>query len=161
MANIAVHKDAPKPKPASEAGQVRHWDPFRTMRDLMGWDPFAEVAPRWFGEELGFNAAFEVLETQNAFVFKADLPGIKAEDLDVKLTQNRLTVSGKREAEKTQKGDTFYTYERSYGSFARSFTLPDGVEADKIDADLKDGVLTITLPKKPEVQPKQINVKAK
>lgn len=157
MANIAVHKE-PQTKPTRPE---REWDPFRTMRDIMRWDPFSELAPRWFGEEIAFNAAFEVKETKDAFVFKADLPGIKAEDLDVKLTQNRLTVSGKREAEKTEKGDTFYTYERSYGSFTRSFTLPEGVAAEKIDADLKDGVLTVTLPKKPEAQPKQIAVKAK
>lgn len=157
MANIAVHKE-PQTKPTRPE---REWDPFRTMRDILRWDPFSELAPRWFGDEVAFNAAFEVKETKDAFVFKADLPGIKAEDLDVKLTQNRLTVSGKREAEKTEKGDTFYTYERSYGSFTRSFTLPEGVAAEKIDADLKDGVLTVTLPKKPEAQPKQIAVKAK
>ncbi len=158
MASIAVHKEAPMQKPVR---REREWDPFRTMRDVLRWDPFSESSPRWFGEELGFAAAFEVKETAEAFIFKADLPGIKAEDLDVKLTQNRLTISGKREAEKTEKGETFYTFERSYGSFARSFTLPEGTLGEKIDADLKDGVLTVTLPKKPEAQPKQINVKAK
>lgn len=159
MANIAVHKETPAA--SKPVRREREWDPFRTMRDVLRWDPFSEVTPRWFGEDLGFSAAFEVKETKEGFVFKADLPGIKAEDLDVKLTQNRLTISGKREAEKTEKGDTFYTYERSYGSFTRAFTLPEGIEAEKIDADLKDGVLTVTLPKRPEAQPKQINVKAK
>lgn len=86
---------------------------------------------RWFGEEPGFSAAFEVKETKEAFIFKADLPGIKAEDLDVVLTQNRLTIRGKREAEKSEKGETFYTFERSYGSFARSFTLPEGVDSKR------------------------------
>ncbi len=157
MANIAVHKEPQ----AKSTRPEREWDPFRTMRDVLRWDPFGEIAPRWFGEDLGFNAAFEVKESKDAFVFKADLPGIKAEDLDVKLTQNRLTVSGKREAEKTEKGDTFYTFERSYGSFVRSFTLPEGVDAEKVEADLKEGVLTLKVPKKPEAQPKQINVKSK
>ncbi|MBK8996018.1 MAG: Hsp20/alpha crystallin family protein [Myxococcales bacterium] len=157
MANIAVHKE-PQTKPTRPE---REWDPFRTMRDVLRWDPFGEIAPRWFGEDLGFNAAFEVKESKDAFVFKADLPGIKAEDLDVKLTQNRLTISGKREAEKTEKGDTFYTFERSYGSFVRSFTLPEGVDGEKIEADLKDGVLNVKLPKKPEAQPKQVSVKSK
>lgn len=157
MANIAVHKE-PQTKPTRPE---REWDPFRTMRDVLRWDPFGEIAPRWFGEDLGFNAAFEVKESKEAFVFKADLPGIKAEDLDVKLTQNRLTVTGKREAEKSEKGDTFYTFERSYGSFVRSFTLPEGVDGEKVEADLKDGVLTVKVPKKPEAQPKQINVKSK
>lgn len=158
MANVSIHKESPKPVAAPPA---REWDPFRTMRELLRWEPFGEMAPRWLGEEVGFNAAFEVKETKEAFVFKADLPGIKSEDLDVKLTQNRLTVTGKREAERSEKGDTFYMFERSYGSFTRSFTLPEGVDAEKVDADLKDGVLTVTVPKKPEVQPKQINVKSK
>ncbi|MBE7480782.1 MAG: Hsp20/alpha crystallin family protein [Polyangiaceae bacterium] len=157
MANIAVHKEPQ----AKSTRPEREWDPFRTMRDVLRWDPFGEIAPRWFGEDLGFNAAFEVKESKDAFVFKADLPGIRAEDLDVKLTQNRLTVSGKREAEKSEKGDTFYTFERSYGSFVRSFTLPEGVDGEKVEADLKDGVLTLKVPKKPEAQPKQINVKSK
>lgn len=157
MGTIAVHKEAPTKPVRAE----KQWDPFRAMRDVLRWDPFAEIAPRWFGEEVGFSAAFEIKETEDAFVFKADLPGIKAEDLDVKLTQNRLTVSGKREAEKSEKGETFYTYERSYGSFSRSFTLPEGIENEKIGADLKDGVLTLTLPKKAGAVPKQIDVKAK
>jgi HSP20 family protein len=157
MSNVTVHKEAAAKPTRPERG----WDPFRTMRDVLRWDPFGEAAPRWFGDEIGFPAAFEVKETKDSFVFKADLPGIRADDLDVKLTQNRLTVSGKREAEKTEKGDTFYTFERSFGSFSRAFTLPDGVETAKIDADLQDGVLTMILPKKPESQPRQINVKAK
>jgi HSP20 family protein len=140
---------------------TREWDPFRAMRDLLSWEPFAEMFPRWPAEQGQLDVHFDVKETKEAFIFKADLPGMKSEDLDVKLTQNRLTITGKREAEKTEKGETFYMYERSFGSFTRAFTLPEGVDANMIDADLKDGVLTLTLPKKPEVQPKQINVKSK
>jgi HSP20 family protein len=158
MAHIAVQKEIGSKLPSVT---LRDWDPFRSMRDLLRWDPFAEIAPRLASEELGFNATFDVKETPTAFVFKADLPGIKREDLAVELTQNRLTVRGKREAEKTEKNDTYYTYERSSGSFTRTFTLPEGVDAEKADADLKDGVLTLTLPKKPEVLPKQINIKVK
>ena len=74
---------------------------------------------------------------------------------------NRLypLLSGKREAEKTDKSDTYYTYERSYGSFTRSFTVPEGVNGDAIHADLKDGVLKINLPKKPEAKPRQVQIK--
>ena len=158
MANIQVQKEVARPAPPTIA---RGWDPFRTMRELLRWDPFSEFAPTLATEEMGFEPAFEVKETPNAYVFRADLPGMKSEDLDVKLAQNRLTVSGKREAEKREKTDTYYTYERSYGHFMRSFTLPEGVESDKVDADLKDGVLTLTLPKKPEVQPRQVQVKSK
>lgn len=98
-------------------------------------------------------------ETKEGFEFKADLPGIDSKDLDVKLTDNCLTVSGKREAEKTDKEDTYYTYERSYGSFTRSFTLPEGIDAEKINADLKDGVLKIKLLKKPESKARQVQIK--
>jgi HSP20 family protein len=140
------------------AAAPREWDPFRVMRELMRWDPFAEMTP--FAGEAAFAPAFDVKETKDAFVFKADLPGIQEKDLEVKLNQNRLSISGKREQEKTEKSDTFYTYERSYGSFARAFTLPEGVDGDNIKAELKEGVLTLTLPKRPELQPKKIAVKA-
>jgi len=132
------------------------------MRDLMRWEPFADLAPSFRGlESAAFSPDFEVKETKDAFVFRADLPGVKDADLDVKLTQNRLSISGKRESEKTEKGDTYYTTERSYGSFTRSFTLPDGVDADQIKAELKEGVLTLSLPKKPESQAKKIAVTSK
>lgn len=75
------------------------------------------------------------------------------------VTGNRLTVSGKREAEKEDKGERYYSYERSYGSFTRSFTLPEGADTDKLRASLEKGVLAITVPKKPEVQAKKIAVK--
>jgi HSP20 family protein len=159
MATLSIQKE-PQGKPVAPAAR-EWWDPFRTMRELLRWDPFGEAAPRWIAEEAAFNAAFDVKETKDAFTFKADLPGMKPEDIDVKINQNRLTVSGKREAEKTDKGDTYYTYERSYGAFTRTFTLPEGVDADKIEANLENGVLTMKLPKKPESQPKQIDVKAK
>ena len=137
------------------------WDPWRTMRALMTFDPFREMTAFPTVEERGiaFNAAFDVKETKDAFLFKADLPGIKDKDLEVTMTGNRLNVSGKREEEKEEKSDRYYTYERSYGSFSRSFTLPDGADADKLRASLDQGVLTITVPKKLEVQPKKIAVK--
>jgi HSP20 family protein len=159
MATLSIQKEPHAKAPAPAAREW--WDPFRTMRELLRWDPFGEIAPRWVAEEAPLNVAFDVKETKDAFLFRADLPGIKPEDVDVKINLNRLTVSGKREAEKTDKGDTYYTYERSYGSFRRSFTLPEGVDSDKIEAELKDGVLSMKLPKKPESQPKQINVKSK
>lgn len=158
MANITVHKT-----PASTLSTLsgRTWDPFRQMRELLAWDPFqqmSEILP--VAESLkSFTPDFEVKSTDDAFIFKADLPGIKEQDLDVSITGNRLTVSGKREAEKEDKGDTFYTYERSYGSFSRSFTLPDDVQADQCHAELKEGVLTLHLPKSPELQAKKIAVK--
>jgi HSP20 family protein len=151
MANITVEKEgAARPQIARQ----ETWDPFRAMRDLMRLEPFTLGSL-----DRDFAPAFEVKETKDAYEFKADVPGVSAKDLDVKMTNNRLTVSGKREAEKTDKGDTYYTYERSYGSFARSFTIPEGVNADAIRADLNDGVLKISVPKKPEAKPREVQIK--
>ena len=157
MSNIAIRK--------TDVGQIMpaagtEWDPFRLMREMMRWDPFREMAPI-FAEERGgaLAPAFEVKETKDAFVFKADLPGVKEKDLDVQLTGNRLTLTGKREEEQEEKTDTYFVYERSYGSFTRSFTLPEGVDAEHIRAEMKDGVLNLVLPKRPESMPKKIEVK--
>jgi HSP20 family protein len=153
--NVTANGGKPAVAPA------REWEPFRMMRDLLRWDPFAEMRPAYFSEEAAtFAPAFEVKETNDAFVFKADVPGIQEKDLGVKIAQNRLTITGKREQEKSEKGDAYYTYERSYGSFTRAFTLPEGTAQENIKAELKEGVLTLTVPKKPELQPKKIDVKA-
>jgi len=136
------------------------WEPLRLMRELLGWDPFAEMVPSGMGgEPVLFTPRFEVKETKDHYVFKADLPGIDEKDLEISLTGNRLTVSGKREAEERQENERYYAYERSYGTFSRSFTLPDGADADHAEADLKSGVLTIAVPKKPEHQPRKISLK--
>jgi HSP20 family protein len=125
----------------------------------MGWDPFAEIAPT-LPEGRMFTPRFEVKETKDAYVFKADLPGIAEKDLDVSLTGNRITVHGRREAEERKETETFYAYERKYGEFTRSFTLPEGADVAHIDGELRDGVLTMTVPKKAELQPKKISLKA-
>jgi HSP20 family protein len=134
-------------------------DPFRMMRELLRWDPFAELAPLAAGGRAAFVPTFEVKETKEGYAFRADLPGVRAEDLDIALTGNRLTVSGKREEEQRDEGERYYAYERSYGTFSRSFTLPEGVDAEHVQCDLKHGVLTLVLPKKPELQPKRIAIK--
>lgn len=136
-------------------------DPFEVMRDFIRWDPFRELSRGVVGggEAAGFIPSFEVKETKDSYVFKADLPGVKQEDLDISLTGNRLTLSGQRQEEKKDESDTHYVYERSFGSFSRSFTLPEGIDVDHVQAELKDGVLNVVVPKKPEVQPKRILVK--
>jgi HSP20 family protein len=134
-------------------------DPFRW---LLRWDPFREMTPSWFGQppvEATFSPAFEVKENKDGFLFKADLPGMKEQDVEVKLAGDRLTVSGKREAERENKDDTYYAYERSFGSFLRTFTLPEGFDAEHVAAELKDGVLTIVVPKQPTAQAKTIAIK--
>ncbi|MGH7270668.1 MAG: Hsp20/alpha crystallin family protein [Polyangiaceae bacterium] len=161
MANISVHKDETRNAPLAR-GWERAWEPrgesFRLLRDLMSWDPFREMIPVGGPFVAGFVPSFEVKETRSGYVFKADMPGVKDADLDVTITGNRLTVSGKREAEAQEDVDTYYTYERTYGDFTRSFTLPDGIEASSLNADLKDGVLTLEVKKTPEMQPKKIPV---
>jgi len=139
----------------------REWDPFQRMQELMGWDPF-EVMNQWLtgGREAvpTFVPAFEVRETKDSFIFKADLPGVDEKDIDITITGDRIVVSGKREFEKREESDRFYAYERSFGSFSRAFTLPEGVDSEHVQADLKNGVLTLVLTKQPEVQPKRIKV---
>jgi len=156
MANLIRRTEQPQ---GVVTGQ---WEPLRLMRDLMNWDPFGEMFPTTASRLEGpiFAPRFEVKETKDAYVFKADLPGIEEKDLEITLTGNRITVSGKREAERYEESDTYYTCERSYGSFSRSFTLPEGADFEHCEADLKHGVLTLAVHKKPEHQPKKISVKA-
>jgi HSP20 family protein len=138
-------------------------NPFRWMREMMRWDPFQSVTlPSLFGPayERTFTPAFEVKETKERFQFKADLPGMKESDVDVKITGNRLAITGKRESEHEDKNDTYYTYERSFGSFQRTFMLPDGLDTDHVHAELKDGVLTVALLKKVGAQTKTIAIKS-
>lgn len=125
------------------------------------WDPFQRMAPFWPEEPPArFAPDFEVKETPKGFLFKADVPGIKEKDLAITMTGNRLTITGKREAEMEEGTDTYYACERSYGSFTRSFTLPEGSGGgDRIHAELNQGVLTLLLPKKPELQPRRIELK--
>jgi HSP20 family protein len=154
MASLTINRSA-APRPASV-----EWDPMHVFRDLMRWDPFREIAPVSSAAAMSdLAAAFEIKETKEGYMFKADVPGVKESDLTINLTGNRLTVSGKREAEKQQENETYFSYERSYGSFTRSFTLPEGIEAEKVNASLKDGVLSILVPKKPEAQPKKVAIK--
>jgi len=132
------------------------------LRWLLRWDPFREMTPSWFGQppaEAAFNPAFEVKENKDSFLFKADVPGIKEQDVEVKLAGERLTISGKREAEREDKDDTYYAYERSFGTFLRTFTLPAGFDGEHVQAELKDGVLTVVVPKKAAAQARQIAIK--
>jgi HSP20 family protein len=119
------------------------------------------MAPFWQEEQPArFVPDFEVKETKEGFLFKADVPGIKEKDLEITMTGDRLTITGKREAEMQETTDTYYACERSYGSFTRSFTLPEGTgSGDRIQAELYQGVLTLLLPKKPELQPRRIELK--
>jgi len=156
MADIQVKKNGPQL--AQVAPTPRALDPARWLARMMGFDPFREMMPVLGDERMTFDPAFEVKETKDGYLFKADLPGVKISDIDVSVTENRIQITGKRESEKEEKSDTFYAYERSYGSFTRAFTLPEGVDSNRIHADLRDGVLSVLVPKRPESQPKKITI---
>jgi HSP20 family protein len=141
---------------ARNGGSEYRWDPFRTMQALLRWDPFREEfgpLASWTG---GYTPRFDVKETKDAYVMKADLPGVRDEEVDVSLSGNMLTISGKKEEEHKEEGEQYYAMERTYGSFSRSFSLPDSVDGEHVAAELKDGVLTVNVPKRPEAQPKKI-----
>jgi HSP20 family protein len=99
-----------------------------------------------------------VKETKDAYVIKVDLPGVKEEAVDVSLNGSLLSITGRRDEERRTEGEQYYAIERSHGSFARSFSLPDSVDAEHVAADLKDGVLTVQIPKRPEAQPRKIAI---
>lgn len=148
-----------KQDPSGLASPMAWRDPTRMMRELLRWDPFQELGalPAWEGS--GFVPGFDVKETPEALILQADLPGLTEKDVNISLTGNRLTVTGERRAEQKREGESYYTLERSFGAFTRSFTLPEEVNIDKVQAELKDGVLTLTLPKRPEAKPRQIPLK--
>ena len=133
------------------------WDPLRLIDSLMRLDPYQETAGRR-SEGVAFVPRFDVKETPEGFLFKADLPGVSQNDVDISLNGNQLTITGKREAEQQQNSENFHMLERSYGSFSRSFTLPTTANVEKIKADLSNGVLTIELPKRAESQPRKISL---
>jgi HSP20 family protein len=123
-------------------------------RELLSWDPFFGGRPA-----TAFAPPFEVKETTEAFVLKADLPGVAEEDLDIAVHNNVLSVSGSRPAEDRKEGETYALYERQFGSFTRAFSLPDMADGEKIDAKLDKGVLTLTIGKKAEARPRKIALK--
>ena len=135
---------------------------------LVRWDPFDEMNRlqdhifRGWGsnQRQAFRLAVDIREVDDAFLVEAEVPGIAAEDVHVDVEKNVLTIRGERSVEKEEKEDTFRRVERHYGSFSRSFTLPDTVDADNISADLKDGDLALRIPKKEAPQPRKISVNA-
>ena len=129
-------------------------DPFSMARELLSWDPFFSARP-----VSAFSPAFEVKETNDAFVLKADLPGVAEADLDIAVHNNVLSISGSRAAEERKEGESYAVYERQFGSFSRSFSLPDMADGERIEAKLDHGVLTLTIAKKAAAQPRKIALK--
>lgn len=137
---------------------------------LSVWDPFAdlnrmqrEVERNFFGpraRQADFAPAVDVHEDAEELVLRAEVPGIKREDIDIQVDANVLTVKGERQIEQEQEGRRYHRVERSYGTFVRQFQLPTNVDASKIDAALADGILTLRIPKKAEQKTRKIEVKS-
>ena len=124
-------------------------DFFRTDRDGSSL-----LAPAW-------SPAVDIIEEDDAFVAKAELPGVNKDDVKITMQDTVLTIRGEKREEKRAKDGNVQRLERFSGSFQRSFSLPKSVKSDKIDAEYKDGILTIRMPKAEEAKPKQIEVKVK
>ena len=143
-----------KPVPAQNGQHALFWgsDPFRTLEAMLHVDRGARRADPTFAPR------FDVKESKEGFIFNADLPGIKDEDVQISVAGNQLTISGKRAAEEKKDTEDYHVLERSYGSFERTFTLPDSADLEKVSAELKDGVLKVSLPKRTESQPRRISI---
>lgn len=102
--------------------------------------------------------AVDLREDKDHYILEADLPGVKREDIDVSVTGNVITLKGKRDGEDWKQGDGYRSIERSYGSYQRSFRIPGGVDASKVQAAYENGVLRVTLPKPENAKPRQISV---
>ncbi len=150
----------------AKAREIAPIDPFTTMRQRMNRmieEAFGPLALP--GDEsvslAGWTPSCDIFETDNDIVVKAELPGVKKEDVKVSVDRNLLEVTGERKFSEETKRENYHRIESSYGQFSRSFTLPTAVDANKINAEFKDGILRVTLPKREDAKPKQIEVKVK
>lgn len=142
---------------------LTRWDPFREMMTLRNaMDRLMEeafVLPtrlRAFGEGLGL--AVDLAETEEAFVVRTSIPGVKPDDLEITLAENVLTIKGETKAEEDIKEEQYHIRERRFGSFSRSVSLPGPVDADAVEATYENGVLTVRVAKAAEARPKKIPV---
>jgi len=140
---------------------IVRFDPFRDITSFR--DDINRLFSRSFGEASGTQTwapAVDVFDTKDAVIVKAELPGLTADDVDVEIDDNVLTVSGERTfADKVEDGH-YYRLERSYGKFSRSLTLPQGIKADEVSANFANGVLEIRVPKADEVKPRKVAIGA-
>jgi HSP20 family protein len=147
---------------------IARWDPFRELMSFQERinDLFDRTFWRRGPEEEGlvtgtWAPAVDIYETDDKVVLKAELPGLKKEDIDIQIRDNTLTLKGEKKFEKEVKEENYHRVERAYGSFQRSFTLPSTIKQEGIEASFKDGVLEISLPKVEEAKPKQIKIQVK
>jgi HSP20 family protein len=141
------------------------WDPFRELEEMSDRlnRMFARPATRTNGKETmivaDWTPTVDISETDGEYQIKAEIPDVKKEDVKVTLEDGVLTIQGERKKEKEEYGKKYHRIERSYGSFVRSFSLPDVIDEEKVKADFKDGVLSLHLPKSEKAKPKAIEVK--
>ena len=141
------------------------WDPFRELEDMSERlnRVFSRPALRNNGKEsmtvADWMPTVDISETDGEYLIKAELPEVKKEDVKVTVENGVLTLQGERRQEREEKGKKYHRVERSYGSFVRSFTLPESVDEGGVKAEYKDGVLNLHLPKSEKVKPKAIEVK--
>lgn len=140
----------------------------REMEDWsQRWDdffnrPFLPTMRRFFRSESGeWSPNIDVVEKDDRYLIKAELPGVNEEDVEVSLTGDMLTISGEKQEESEEERRGYYYAESSYGSFSRSITIPPTVDPDRIEANFNNGVLEVALPKTPETKPKRVAISAK
>lgn len=177
VSKLPVKTEKTEPKAAERSSAMQVWRPFESLRrevdrlfedfDRDFWRfpmrrSLFDVEPFW-RRELGWGAtpAVDIIEKDNAYEVTADLPGLDEKSIEVKVSDGSMTIKGEKQEEKEEKKKDYYLRERHFGSFERSFAVPESVDADKIEASFKKGVLTVTLPKKPEARKsaKKIEVK--
>jgi len=145
--------------------KLTKWDPFREMEEMFSRYARALSVPRAGSQEViatgDWAPRVDIAETDKEFSIKAEIPEVKKEDVKVTVDNGILTIRGERKQEKEEKDKKFHRVERFYGSFTRSFTLPDNVDESKIEASFKDGMLNLTVLKTEGTKPKAIDVKIK
>ena len=138
-------------EPAGERSALRPWSPFgRLLEEL--WSDRLPAAARW-------SPSVDVAENDAAYVVTAELPGAKKEDVSLELHGDVLTIRGEKRSEREEKNERRHLVERTFGSFERSFTLPQNADGDRVAATFKDGVLTVTIPKTEAHKPRQVDIK--
>lgn len=168
MAEAATKLPVKTETPTAPATRLPEWRPFDSLRNQVNrlfrdfetgflQSPFSRDVENLWRRDFGFlvTPAVDIVEKDNAFEITAELPGLDAKNIELSLSDDVLTVKGEKREEKEEKTKDRYVSERSYGSFRRSIQLPSSIDAGKIDANYKSGVLTVTLPKTAEAQKKQ------
>src|SRR6478609_9896894 len=144
--------------------QLTRWDPLRDLATMQNRinrfvrESYSPEVPEEALTTTSFAPLVDIYEDEHTIALKMEVPGIDEKDIDVRLENNTLTVHGERKIEKEEKEENFRRVERRYGSFTRTFTLPQTVDTENVSATYDKGVLKITLPKKAEAKPKQIKV---